>query len=421
MIVTVQRTAWSFFLFPKSRGADKLPRKSYSSYNERLTTNAVMSQYILVAAIIIIAAVWIIWSRRSNRSGNGGAFNDFVRDLTADAAAGKLEKVTGRDEEIERLIHIIMRRSKNNPLLIGEPGVGKTAIVEGLAKRIVEKRVPEALIGKKILALNLGDILSGTALRGELEARVRSLMSRLENMQREAIVFIDELHMISQAKGVEGGLNFSDMIKPALARGEVAIIGATTWTDYNQTLRLDPAIERRFQPLLVGEPSRKETIDILNGLKGDYEKFHGVIINDDAIVAAVDLSRELIKNRFLPDKAIDLMDEASAKVAIEASRGHGVPMGIIHHASKKAIERLKKESMKLQTEKDHLTALNKNFPHDAALMNAAHDVDSHLKELTDESAKLAKKKYAVPTVTVKDVAAVTREWQRFARAYEQKK
>jgi len=380
-----------------------------------------MSQYLLIAAIVIIAVVWIVWSRRNKGAGGGGAFSDFVRDLTADAAAGKLEKVTGRDEEIERLIHIIMRRSKNNPLLIGEPGVGKTAIVEGLAKRIVEKRVPEALIGKKILALNLGDILSGTALRGELEARVRSLMSRLENMQREAIVFIDELHMISQAKGVEGGLNFSDMIKPALARGEVAIIGATTWTDYNQTLRLDPAIERRFQPLLVGEPSRKETIDILNGLKGDYEKFHGVIINDDAIVAAVDLSRELIKNRFLPDKAIDLMDEASAKVAIEASRGHGVPLGTIHHASKKAIERLKKESAKLQTEKDHLNAMNKDFPNDAALQNAARDLDDHLKELTDESAKLGSRKKTIPTVTVKDVTAVTREWQRFARAYEQKK
>ena len=330
-----------------------------------------MYQYIALVAAVIIIAVWYLSGRRGKKTGAEPASDGFVRDLTAAAALGQLEKVTGRDEEIERVIQVIMRRSKNNPLLIGEPGVGKTAIVEGLAERISAGNVPETLLGKKILALDLGEIIAGTGLRGELEARVRTLMAKLESLERETIIFIDEIHMIHQAKGVEGGLNFADMIKPALARGEVAVIGATTWTDYNQTLRLDPAIERRFQPVLVGEPSRAAAIEILQNLKSDYEKFHAVKITDAAIVAAVDLSRKYIKNRFLPDKAIDLMDEASAKVAIEASARHKISLGIIHHAAKKA------------------------------------------------AARGAEKR--VPSVTAKDIAAVAKEWQDFSRAYDEGK
>jgi len=330
-----------------------------------------MYQYIALVAAVLIVVAWYLSGRRGKKTGGKLASDGFVRDLTAAAAAGELEKVTGRDEEIERVIQVIMRRSKNNPLLIGEPGVGKTAIVEGLAERIAAGRVPEALVGKKILALDLGEIIAGTGLRGELESRVRTLMAKLESLEREAIVFIDEIHMIHHAKGVEGGLNFSDMIKPALARGEVAVIGATTWTDYNQTLRLDPAIERRFQPVLVGEPSRLASIEILQNLKSDYEKFHTVKITDPAIVAAVDLSRKFIKNRFLPDKAIDLMDEASAKVSIEASQRHKIALGIIHHASQKAAARREKKT--------------------------------------------------IPVVTAKDIETVAKEWQDFTRAYDEGK
>src|SRR5690606_26806748 len=241
----------------------------------------------------------------------------FTRNLTDAAREGKLDPVIGRDEEVRRVMQVLSRRTKNNPVLIGEPGVGKTAIVEGLAQRIVSGDVPDSLRGREIVALDIGLLLAGAKYRGEFEERLKAVVQELTDAAGRYIVFIDELHTLVGAGKAEGAVDASNLLKPALARGELHVVGATTLDEYRLHVEKDAALERRFQPVYVGEPNVEDTIAILRGLKEKYEVHHGVRITDDALVAAATLSDRYIGDRFLPDKAIDLVDEAASRLRFE--------------------------------------------------------------------------------------------------------
>src|SRR2546426_215948 len=245
------------------------------------------------------------------------ALEKFGRDLTAAAEEGKLDPVIGRDEEVRRVIQVLSRRTKNNPVLIGDPGVGKTAIAEGLAQRIVAGDVPEGLKGKRVWALDIGALLAGSKYRGEFEERLKAVLNEIQAAEGRIILFIDELHTIVGAGAAEGAVSAGNLLKPLLARGELRAVGATTLDEYRKHIEKDAALERRFQPIFVGEPSVADTIAILRGLKERYEAHHGIRIRDAALVAAAVLSDRYISGRFMPDKAIDLVDEAASRVRME--------------------------------------------------------------------------------------------------------
>ena len=253
----------------------------------------------------------------SNPEATYQSLEKYGRDLTKLAAAGKIDPVIGRDEEIRRTIQVLSRRTKNNPVLIGEPGVGKTAIVEGLARRIVQGDVPDSLKNRKLVALDMGALIAGAKFRGEFEERLKAVLKEVQEGAGEIILFIDELHTVVGAGAAEGAMDASNLLKPMLARGELHCIGATTLDEYRKYIEKDAALERRFQPVMVEEPSVEDTISILRGLKERYEVHHGIRIKDSALVTAAVLSKRYITDRFLPDKAIDLIDEAAAKLRTE--------------------------------------------------------------------------------------------------------
>jgi C-terminal, D2-small domain, of ClpB protein./UvrB/uvrC motif./ATPase family associated with various cellular activities (AAA)./Clp amino terminal domain./AAA domain (Cdc48 subfamily). len=339
----------------------------------------------------------------NNDSGSGGAGSNSVntptldslaRDLTQIAREGNLDPVIGREKEIQRVIEVLSRRTKNNPVLIGEPGVGKTAIVEGLAQQIVQNEVPEILRNKRVMTLDMGTVVAGTKYRGEFEDRMKKVMDEIRQAGN-IILFIDELHTLIGAGGAEGAIDASNILKPSLARGELQCIGATTLDEYRKYIEKDAALERRFQPIMVEEPTIEESIQILKGLRDRYEAHHRVAITDEAIEAAVQLSSRYINDRYLPDKAIDLIDEAGSKVRL---RSYRTPSGMKELEHK--LEEVKKE-------KD-AAVQSQEFEKAASL----RDMEQRLREQLEEMKKSWKEKQGKENsqVTVEDIAAVVSSW-----------
>jgi ATP-dependent Clp protease ATP-binding subunit ClpB len=332
---------------------------------------------------------------------------DYTRDLTKLAKERKLDPVIGRDDEIRRVMQILSRRTKNNPVLIGEPGVGKTAVVEGLAQRIAGGDVPEGLKGKRLLSLDMGALIAGAKFRGEFEERLKALLKAVEESQKTKdgiILFIDEIHTLVGAGAAEGAMDAGNMLKPALARGELRCVGATTLNEFKKYIEKDPALERRFQQCLIGEPSTEDTISILRGLKEKYEVHHGVTIKDSALVAAATLSSRYITDRFLPDKAIDLMDEAAAKIRMEID------------SMPEEIDQLDRRLMQLEIEHQ---ALRKEK--DQASKNRLKDLESEIGDLKGKTTSLKgvwrKEKDAIQKIThVKESIEKVRSESQIAQA-----
>ncbi len=333
------------------------------------------------------------------------ALEKYARDLTELARRGKLDPVIGRDEEVRRVIQVLSRRTKNNPVLIGEPGVGKTAIVEGIAQRIVAGDVPESLKSKRIVALDLGSMVAGSKYRGEFEDRLKAVLKEIEDASGQIILFIDELHTLVGAGAAEGAIDASNMLKPALARGELRCIGATTLNEYKKYVEKDAALERRFQPVQVGEPTVEDTIAILRGLKERYETHHKVTIKDSAIVAAAVLSNRYISDRFLPDKAIDLIDEAASGLRIEIDSMPAEIDQIERRVTQLEIERqaLRKEDDAPSRERLHL--LEKEL---GGLKEKSHQLKLRWKTEKEVIANIGKLKESIEQAKIEE-ARVTRE------------
>ena len=295
----------------------------------------------------------------------------YGRDIVAAVKDGKVDPVIGRDDEIRSITRILSRKTKNNPVLIGEPGVGKTAIVEGLAQRIVKGDVPNSLKNKKIWELDMGALVAGAKYRGEFEERLKAVLKEVKDSDGEIIMFIDEIHMIVGAGAVEGAMDAGNMLKPMLARGEIHCIGATTLNEYRKYIEKDGALERRFQKVLVSEPTVLDTITILRGLKSRFEVYHGVTIKDKALVAAATLSDRYITDRYLPDKAIDLVDEACATIKVQLE---SVPT---------SLDTLTRQIMRLEVEREALKKEKDEFS-----KNRIKEIDNKLKDLKEKESKL---------------------------------
>lgn len=330
------------------------------------------------------------------RTGGTPLLNSFTVDFTEIAAKGTIDPVIGRHDEVRRLAQVLARRNKNNAILVGPPGVGKTAIVEGLAQRIVQNEVPQTLMGKRVLALDVATLMSGTKYRGEFEKRAKQLVEEIIRSERSIILFIDEVHIVIQSQGTEGSVNFSDILKPALARGDLQMIGATTTDEYNAYIKTDPALARRFQPIDVDEPTQQEAIQILQGIKDKYREYHQVEFTDAAIEAAVVVTHKQITGRTLPDKAIDAVDEAASMVRV----GHleeSVDIVLYHAALKKHPELAK--VWKAIQELDERIRVQKDTKKRTSLIKKREALEAEMQ------------KEGVLVVDASDIEAVVAEWK----------
>ncbi len=330
----------------------------------------------------------------SNKGANTPALDQYGRDLTKMAREGKLDPVIGREKEIERIVQILSRRTKNNPALIGDPGVGKTAIAEGLAQKITEGNIPEILRGKRVVTLDISSMVAGSKYRGEFEERLKNVLNEIRE-SKDVILFIDEMHTIIGAGGAEGAIDASNILKPALARGEIQAIGATTLDEYRKHVEKDSALERRFQPVIVGEPTKEEALQILNGLRDKYEVHHKVKITDEAIMAAVDLSDRYIADRFLPDKAIDLVDEAASRVRIKV------------FTAPPDLKKLEEQAAAMEKEKSEAIGLQ-DYEKAAQIRDRIKVIKQELEDSRKSWSDKANSKDSI--VTEEDIASIVSSW-----------